>query len=1848
MRQKYLLFLIVALLAISCKDKDTREEAQERVSNLFKYREYVSDVSQGIISTASDIRVVLTQPVSGWEKDKELPENLFKVSPTVKGKVVALNNQTLAFVPERPLNQDTEYEFTLDLEALVNELPSDLRRFRFRVKTIKQEFNIITEPLQSYDRNWQYIEGALRSSDQLDIDIAKNLVTALQGDKSLPVNFYATSGTNTVFRFKIDSVQREEEDSKVKVLWSGKDFDIDSEGQGEIAVPGKNNFTVMEVQVAGTDKPYLEISFSDPLKKNQDFNGLVQIQDAKSLKFSVSGNLLKVYPENSLSGTKELEVFQGIQNIDNYKLKQQYTEQVAFEQLKPEVRLLQSGSILPSSSNLKVNFEAVNLKAVDVSVIKIFQNNILQFLQYQDINGGEGDLRTVARPVAHKTVVLQNELTQSDGKWHAYALDLRELITPDPGAIYRVEFRFRPSYSTYKCSATNFPEEEVVEEENYDNATGESSYWDNVEQYYYDDYYYDYSYQWSERDNPCNTSYYRNRKVTVNILASDLGATVKKGNNQSYFIGVTNLVTAEPEAEAEVRFYNFQQQEVAKAVTDRDGFAMYDADRPASFAIVEKGDNKTYVKLNDGNALSVSKFDVAGVTLQKGIKGYIYGERGVWRPGDTLFLSFVLNDKANKLPARHPVKFELRDPYGKVVAKKTRSEGVGNFYTFITPTDQDAPTGNWQAVVSVGGASFYKSIQIETIKPNRLKIKAGFEDEILSGSKPVQGTLEVAWLHGAIARNLKADIQLRLQAKHTTFKQYPSYVFNDPSRSFQSEEQTVFDGKVNGEGKAVFSLKPQLNKAAPGMLNASFVTKVYETGGDFSTDVFSKTYSPYQTYIGLNVPKGDERRGMLLTDTEHRFEVVSVDEDGNPKATKGLKVTVYKVNWRWWWDTSNDNLSSYAGSSQRENVYSTTLNTGADGKASFEFELKYPEWGRYLVHVEDPEGGHATGQTVYIDWPGWAGKSRKNDPSTATMLVFSTDRKAYTVGENAVVTFPSSAGGRALVTVENGTEVLYARWVEATEGETRFELPIKALYAPNVYIYISLLQPHASTANDLPIRMYGVMPIKVEDPATRLKPEITMQEVLRPEETVTVKVSEQQGRPMTYTLAVVDDGLLDLTRFSTPNAWESFFAREALGVKTWDIYDDVIGAFGGRIDQVFSIGGDEELAGAKNKKADRFKPVVIYLGPFNLKKGETASHKIAIPKYIGSVRTMLVAGDVETGAYGSAEKTTPVRKPLMVLASLPRKITPGEKVTLPVTVFAMEDKVKNVSVRIKENKAFKVIGNSSQTVSFDRPDEKMAYFDLEISDFEGIGKVEVSASGGGETASYEVEIDAVNPNPVTTSVQDVVLEPGSSREIKLETFGVAGSNAVSLEFSTLPPMNFDGRMQYLIRYPHGCVEQVTSGAFPQLFLTDVFDLTTDRKQEIQKNVESAIKRLGGYQLPNGGFAYWSGLRYADDWGTSYAGHFFLEAEKKGYVLPIGFLDSWVSYQQQQAKQWRSSERSSSLAQAYRLYTLALAERADVSAMNRLRETTGISNEAKHRLAAAYALIGQHKIAREIFASANIDFKPVVYDYYTYGSTERNRALALETLVLLDDRDKARELAVTIAKSLSEDRWMSTQSTAYSLLAMAKFAGYVGGKGMEINYSVNGKSASVNTSKTMASRTPDIVQGANEIQLKNNKDNTVFVRLVSSGILPVGEELAEQQNLKATVTYKGRDGSVLNVSSLQQGTNFIAEVSITNLKGEELKNVALSHIFPSGWEIVNTRFTDFGSGQHTPNPATHTDLRDDRANFYFDLGAHATKTFKVLVNASYLGKYYLPGVQCEAMYDNNYRVRTKGQWVEVVN
>lgn len=1842
---KKLTTALLLLLLVACAKK---EPAKTSISN---FKEFVYSTTRGVISKDADVKVFMSKDITFFEVGAELPSDIMEVTPKTKGKIILKTKKLLVFTPEQSLRSKKKYTCKIKLNKLYEKVDKEHENFHFYFKTITQNFSIKTKDLQSYTQSFQYIKGEIKSADVLTLKEAKTLVEANQNRNSLSIKWYGElDKKDTYFEFVIDSIQRFKEDSEIEVKWNGSSIGVgNNKGVSKIKIPGKNNFTVLSVYVKQFPEQHLCVNFSDPLLKSQNLKGLVTLKNANNLKYVIEGNLLKVYPSKRVVGKTDVSVFSGIKNENGYKLKNIFYESITFEQLKPEIRLITNGLILPDSKNLKFNFKAVNLKAVDVNIIKLYATNLLSLLQRDELTtSSQSNLKSAGRSVVKKTIPLvQNEI-DNDGKWKNYAIDLDSLIKADNGAVYRVELSLRKSYSLYDCDGSSdvtdysIPERDAIQIAN--EKEEETAYWDSFDEGYYDEYY---DYNWRDRKDPCTDSYYyRGKKIGSNILASNIGVIVKNGVGNSYFFAVTNLLTTDVIANAHIELYNYQKQLIANSDSNKEGIVTIDAKAKAAFAIVSSGASKTYVKLSEGNSLSLSKFNVSGKKIRKGLKGYLYGERGVWRPGDTIHTFFVLNDTDNPLPKGHPVKIEVTDPHGKLKYQNVKNDGVNGFFRFDIPTESTDATGNWNAKVKVGGATFYKGLKVETVKPNRLKINIDFKENLLTTAKPIDGDIEVKWLHGAIAKNLKTEVKMKLSASSKGFDNFPGYNFKDPAKQFETEELTVFEGKVDALGKAKIHKKINLKNAAPGRLKATFLTRVFENGGDFSSDVITKDIAPFISFVGMKSPESKRYGNSYETDKNVAFSVATVDDSGAPIARKKLIVKLYEIKWSWWWSSNSDNLARYVNTEHKYLYKEFEISTNSRGTGIANIKIPKNRRGRYLIRITDPVSGHSTGRTAYFFRNWWSNSSEGNSES-ATMLVFNSDKEKYNVGEVAEVTFPSGTIGNALISVENGSEVLETQWVKTEKGQTTAKITITPEMSPNVFVNISLLQPHASVANDLPLRLYGVIPIVVEDSNTKLKPKIVMPDELKPEAVFEVQVSEENGKKMTYSLSVVEEGLLDLTRFKTPNLWNVFYTREALGVRTWDVFDHVIGAFGGAISQVFAIGGDEDGNDKKATKANRFKPVVSVLGPFVLEAGTSKTHKIKLPNYIGSVRTMIVAGDNSMEAYGKAEKATPVRKSLMVLASLPRKLSPREKVTLPVTVFAMKNSVKDVEVSLKITDGIEIIGQYKKIVRFESSGEKMVYFDLEVKEGQGVENIQVIAKSNGESASQEIEIDVLNPNPITSKFID--LEVGANEELNADfsCIGEKGTNSVQVEISTIPPMNFTKRMNYLIRYPHGCLEQTTSSVFPQLFLSDIFDVTSAKKLAIKENIEKGIHRLGNFQLPNGGLSYWIGNVSANDWGTSYAGHFMIEAQNKGFSLPLTFMSNWLDYQKQAARDWRPSNKywNSGMTQAYRLYTLALAGEPDLASMNRLREYPKTSNVSKWRLAAAYALAGQKEAAKDLISSASVDFSNNQRDYYTYGSVDRNRAMAMETMLLMKD-NQSREMAKIIAKRLSSDSWMSTQTTAYSLLSMAKMVVINGGKELNIHYSINGKNDSINTQSSVAQRDLKIKEkGINKFTIRNNIKNVGFVRIVNSGILPLGNELAVTRNFKLYVKYVDAKGNSVDFSKLPQGTDFVAMVTLTNPNKERVSEIALTQIFPSGWEIVNTRFTDFGEA--TDNQCDYTDIRDDRVNFYFSMKQNEVKTFTVRLNASYLGKYYLPGVQAEAMYDNDYYSRTKGQWIEVV-
>ena len=1860
----FLILLTVIAGFSSCKSN------QKDIIPSAEYAPYVNAYTGGVISQNSTIRIELTQDQPMVDLNQELKDNPFSFSPSLKGKTYWVSNNIIEFVPEEgALKPGAFYEGTFHLGDFVD-VDKKLEEFNFSFRVQERNFSIHTDPITvtATQPDQVTVTGEIRFSDVVKKEEVEKMLTAgSEKNKSYPIEITQTDHP-TRYAFSISQITKEAEDYQLEITAKGNPAGIDRTQNESILIPAKNSFRFLSAVRIDQPENGIEIIFSDPVSNTQDLKGLIDVPEVSSSIFQIKENKVFVYFEAGKLNKLTLNIHEGIRNSQDKPLGTSHSISFSELNLKPQVEMATSAAILPDSKSLIIPFRAVNLYAVDLSVIRIFESNVLMFMQNNSLSSAN-ELRRSGRLVYKKTLWLAKDSSKDVHRWEDYSIDLAGLIHQEPGAIYRVILSFRQEYSAYPCGGSENKEMQFADNKSSDNLTkvsGETlseddeAVWDTPETYYY----YNGSvpmdwsqYRWTERDNPCHPSYYMNsdRIAACNIFASNLGMIVKRNSLNKLWIAVNNILDTKPVAKAQVTIYNFQLQPIGKGETNGEGLVEITPKGVPFIAVAEADKQKAYVRVVDGEEQSVSRFDVGGKDIQKGLKGFIYGERGVWRPGDTLHISFMLEDREKRIPDKHPVALEIYNPRGQFYTKMISTQGTNGFYTFAVPTQADDPTGLWNAYVKVGGTAFHKSLRIETIKPNRLKITLALPTILQASSKDVYAPLTSSWLTGATASRLKAKVEMSLSKVNTQFKNYGQYLFNNPATDFTTVRADVFNGVLDAEGRAGVNIQLPVATGAPGMLNATLTTRVFEPGGDAS--IYSQTvpFSPFTSYVGINLnqPKGK----YIETDKDHVFDIVTVNDQGQPVNRSNLEYKIYRISWSWWWENGEESFGTYINNSSITPVASGNLQT-TGGKASFKFRINYPDWGRYLVYVKDRESGHATGGTVYIDWPDWRGRSNKTDPSGIKMLAFSLDKDSYEIGETATAIIPAAAGGRALVSLENGSTVLQQQWLEVSDqGDTKLTFKITPEMAPNVYLHISLLQPHAQTVNDLPIRMYGIAPVFVTNRQTILQPQIKMPEVLRPETDFNVTVSEKSGKPMTYTLAIVDDGLLDLTNFKTPDPWNEFYAREALGIRTWDMYDDVLGASGGRYSSLFSTGGDASLKPA-DAKANRFKPVVKFIGPFYLAKGKQQTHTLKLPMYVGSVRAMVVAG--QDSAYGNAEKTAFVRTPLMLLSTLPRVLSTQEEITVPVNVFAMENQVKNVTVSLEASGAgVQITGNRQQSLTFDQPGDQLAYFTLKTGSKTGKATIHLTASGNGQQTKETIEIEVRNPNPVVTLRNSQWIEAGQEAELSYTLAGSSSANnQVQLEVSRIPSVDISRRFDFLYNYQHHCTEQLTSKALPLLFVSQFKAVDEQEVEKIKTNVQEAIRQIYARQLPNGGFVYWPGNAVADEWITSYTGMFLTLAQEKGYAVHPNVLNKWKRFQRAAAQNWRMPQEASNwqiwqseLQQAFRLYTLALAGAPEYGAMNRMKEQPGLSIQAKWRLAAAYALTGKMKPAGELVYNAETTVIPYSSMNLIYGSSDRDEAMILETLILMKrDRD-ALQQAKKVSQNLAQENWFSTQSTAFALMAMGRLAEQLSGT-LDFTWSWNGKQQpAVKSAKAVYEKEIATSPKSGTVSVKNQGKGALSVDLITRTQLLNDTLPAIADNIRLDVKYTDMAGSPISVEDIRQGTDFMSAVTLSNISGtSDYSNLALTHIIPSGWEIYNERMivpeasSSNSNEANTPESSadkyTYKDIRDDRVLTYFDLRRGESKTFTVRLQATYAGNFILPAIQCEAMYDAVVQARTK--------
>lgn len=1796
---------------------------------------YINGFTSGVIGSQSTIKILFNQAIPGAQQEASVPTDLLTFHPPLAGNARWQDAQTLVFYPDAPLPSGAVYLAELQLHQLL-EVPKAFQTLHFNFSILQQSISLtsftlfapeITQPERVQ------LQLALRTNDFSLPNLMEQCLQIQLNDKALSATWnHEANGREHALTTA--SIERLNHEQFVQIRWDGSPLGSDSKGEETIRIPPLGEFTLQQVNIHQQPQLHIALAFSDPIQADQELQGLVYLASGVPLRLEAEGNIIRAWPKRGLKAHETLHIHSSLRNSLGHQLQSNYVRPLQLASSLPNVERIDDGVIMPARGQTVFPFRAVNLKAVNLRIIRIFAENVPQFLQVNAMDGDE-EISRVGRMIFDGQVDLVSNEAIDYGQWNTFAIDLNQYIQQEPGAIYRVLIGFERAQSLYPCGG----DEEIVKLQKHQPQQDRGGY-------YYDNWgWYEGEMDWREKDNPCADSYYLywDRGISANLISSSLGMVAKQSEEELYDVFVTDLNSTEPIAGVQVEAFNYQQQSLGSASTNAQGMARIRSGERPYLLLAQRGKERAYLRVDPASSLSLSLFETRGSEVKKGIKGFVYGERGVWRPGDSLHIGFLLDDPQASLPPSHPVRLEVSDPRGKLCFQQSLPLGENQHCVFHFPTAQDAPTGLWRAKVTVGTSVFYKSLRIESIKPNRLRI-AHTLPEVIPAATRTTHQMQVHWLYGAPGSQLKLRVEAELQRINTKFESYDDFRFDDLSKPFYAPEPIVTELTTDAQGKVSYALDlPEIDDA-PGMLQLRLATKIFEAGGDFSQDYLNQRYSPYTSYAGLRFSGGAHWGEAINTAQEQSMMLAAVDANGRPLSKK-LLVSIYKLRWNWWWE-GEGSADQYLNSRSSELLWEGEADV-QNGKSAFSLQLSQPCWGKLLIRVSDPESGHSASQLVFAEYPGWAEESGET-PEAAAILKLESQKPSYQVGDEVVVRWPSGSKGRLLVTLEKGDRLLKQIWMPTEEGLAEYRFKATEEMSPNVYVSAHLIQPHQQQANSLPIRMYGVIPITIENPNTHLHPQIEAPQEVRPESTFNVTVSEKTGRAMSYTLAVVDEGLLSLTRFETPDPWKAFHQKEALGVRSWDLYRFVMNARTAGLHPLLATGGDQALDFKDMQEVNRFKPVVRYYGPFFLKAGKKASHPIPLPNYLGAVRVMVVAGS--NGAFGHAEKEVQVKQPLMVLSTLPRVLGPSEEIVVPVQVMAMNDALQKVKVRVKNLALLERIGPAEQEIQFSKSGEQTVYFRFKVAQQLGAAKIRVEVEGGGFQAFEETSVQVRPANPRIAREEYALVEVGQSWSTTLNSPGLRGTEEAQLSVSPFPDLGIQKHLAYLIQYPHGCIEQTTSAVFPQLFLHRLSTINAAQGSQIQDNVRAALQKLRSFQTTYGGFSYWPGQSQVSTWGTNYAGHFMLEAQLQGYDLPVGLREQWLRFQKEEAAKW--SRRTGSigydqtdLIQAYRLYTLALAQAPDLGAMNRLRNDPLLSNKAAWRLAAAYALVGQTAIAQEM---VKLDPNREAYTEMgnTYGSSLRDLAMCIETLGYLKEYSRAAPWMQELARELNHG-WHSTQTRAYALLAFAKLLGDAPQQNeYAFNLQIDQQIEKVNaqTAAYVTNLPKSALQGK-KLAVSNTSPMPLFLSLTQSGI-PLEDKVEEQQSdLLMKVQYFNLQGQPIEVKQIQQGADFKAVVQITHpgIRGN-YEEMALEQIFPSGWQIVNRRV----NGEATPSQnLDYQDLRDDRVFSYFDLPANKTITVEVLLNATFAGKFYQPAIRCSAMYDHSVQAVKKGGWIEVV-
>ncbi len=1376
---------------------------------------------------------------------------------------------------------------------------------------------------------------------------------------------------------------------------------------------------------------------------------------------------------------------------------------------------------------------------------------------------------------------------------------------------------------------------------------------------------------------------------------TDAGMTLKS-SPEGVLVWVTNLKDTAPMANVTVEMRDADNNFLWEGRTDENGFALSPSwsqmginpgrwSRPEIFVFAKSQGGTAVMSTNWNEGIEPWRFSLYYEWYPKAEKekAVLVLNRDLIKPGEKLHIKGIVRAVKNGdwvKTALTEGTLTINDSRGKEYAKEKVkiSKGFGTF-SYMLETKSSDPTGYWNINFEADGedVSTSESFRIEAVKPAEFKVNINTDKEIYAVGDTMKTTVDGWYMFGAPMAKAEVKVTTRYSDSYFNPKGYHLYNFNvywaDRARGVQNEESA--QGTLDDKGRYTLSTGP-LQVANP----VNMYIEVSVTAPN-RQQLFARTsarVNPADFYLGI---KTENNFTEVNTEVEADIIALNLKEEAIEKSD--VTVDVVRRQWLSVRKTGVNGRLEWVSEETTDKITSQKINIKKSG-AKFKFTPKEP--GEYRIMVSSPAKDTlvAAGAVINAAGKGTAYWDRNEDD----ILKLVADKENYKPGDEARIMIKSPyENATALVSVER--EGILEKWTTPVKGTAEYiKVPIKENYLPNVYVSVVLIKGRAAenkydeegldTAK--PQAKFGYVNLSVEPAARKLDVKVsTDKKSYRPREQVTVEIKTElngKGIPTENAIFVVDEGLLALTAFKTPDVFKEFYAERALSVSTVDNRLFVIGqrSFGEKGENRGGGGGaDSKLGGVDLRTLFDYAP---YANPALVTDASgKAKVSFTLPDNLSKFRVMVVS--LTDKNFGSADANFGVNKPVMLKPSLPRFARLGDEFKCGAVLYNFDAPKTKFDVEAAVSGDITMSGALNQTVNIEKGGSQELLWDCKVTGGKN-ASFTFKAKSGNESDGLEWKVPVYAVEKYKTLATSGVVEKSEKEKVtKPEDLNELGENVVELSFASTALLDLRGGIMYLLGYPYGCLEQKMSKILPIISAeTMVKDFNLGDLTAHKNAVQDILNNLADYQSPEGGFGYWPGTRMPDQYVTAYALEVIALAKEKGYKVnndivnkAAKWLLSYTTSKQKWAYPYAAYEDD--IAKAYAIYVLSLYGKNSGAASqfsNMYAKKDSLNYLSRIYLLMAAKNLGQAAaldvLAQDVTNAAKVSNTSMHFEVpegmrmpWLHMSNVKASAMALEAMLKAKGGFTGDEKVVKwlLTKLTKEGNWGSTNVNAAVFKALNSF--YTIKENTEPDFTAELKfNAAKAWSGTFKGRSFKEERSITlfETAYKGKKTADVEISKIGAGRLyyTLSQVYAPGKNAKAVnmgFDVK-KEVKTLNPElgpQLKAGQR--AEVTITVTSNQDRTFVVLEDFLPAGFEILDSSLATESQMSSSSEEECEdcegedayydywggfgrSENYDDRVAVFADYLTKGTHVYKYKVQATTPGTYSVPSAWVSQMYE----------------